>query len=173
MLVSSLHTDQAMSEEKKSQPAIPSITLPKEGGAIRGIREKFAANPVTGKSPMTASIALSQGRSAFRGFKSRYSTTPVPATALLGLALHLSIPSITRTDTTGTVNIYEKADKNKNGVNVDTLVKNPILGNLLSGALNKIALPSAITDAKHPPITLYFESNWIKGLWPAVTWGKS
>ncbi len=27
---------------------IPSISLPKGGGAIKGIGEKFAANPVTG-----------------------------------------------------------------------------------------------------------------------------
>jgi hypothetical protein len=30
------------------QPTAPSISLPKGGGAIRGIGEKFAANPVTG-----------------------------------------------------------------------------------------------------------------------------
>ncbi len=35
------------SEEKKGFSA-PSISLPKGGGAIRGIGEKFAANPVTG-----------------------------------------------------------------------------------------------------------------------------
>ena len=29
-------------------PAPPQISLPKGGGAIRGIGEKFAANPVTG-----------------------------------------------------------------------------------------------------------------------------
>src|SRR5246500_4434257 len=31
----------------------PSISLPKGGGAIRGIGEKFAANPVTGTGSMT------------------------------------------------------------------------------------------------------------------------
>ena len=34
--------------DQSSAPAPPSITLPKGGGAIRGIGEKFAANPVTG-----------------------------------------------------------------------------------------------------------------------------
>ena len=35
-------------------PQIPSLVLPKGGGAIRGIGEKFAANAVTGTgSPMT------------------------------------------------------------------------------------------------------------------------
>ncbi|MEZ4727608.1 MAG: hypothetical protein R3E79_10795 [Caldilineaceae bacterium] len=31
-----------------SSPAISSIALPKGGGTIRGMGEKFAANPVTG-----------------------------------------------------------------------------------------------------------------------------
>src|SRR5690349_847812 len=41
----------------------PSIVLPKGGGAIRGIGEKFAANPATGAGSMTVPIATSPGRS--------------------------------------------------------------------------------------------------------------
>ena len=43
----------------------PPLTLPKGGGAIRGIGEKFAANPVTGTGSMTVPIATSPGRSGF------------------------------------------------------------------------------------------------------------
>ena len=43
----------------------PAITLPKGGGAIRGIGEKFAANPVTGTGSMTVPIATSPGRAGF------------------------------------------------------------------------------------------------------------
>ena len=43
----------------------PSVSLPKGGGAIRGIGEKFAANPVTGTGSMTVPIATSPGRSGF------------------------------------------------------------------------------------------------------------
>ena len=43
----------------------PAISLPKGGGAIRGIGEKFAANPVTGTGSMTVPIAASPGRSGF------------------------------------------------------------------------------------------------------------
>lgn len=39
--------------------AAPSISLPKGGGAIRGIGEKFAANSVTGTGCMTVTIATS------------------------------------------------------------------------------------------------------------------
>ena len=35
------------------------------GGAIRGIGEKFAANPVTGTSSLSVPIATSPGRSGF------------------------------------------------------------------------------------------------------------
>src|SRR5262249_31326436 len=45
--------------------AAPSISLPKGGGAIRGIGEKFAANLVTGAGSMTVPIAVSTGRSGF------------------------------------------------------------------------------------------------------------
>jgi len=45
--------------------ASPSVVLPKGGGAIRGIGEKFAANPVTGTGAMTVPIATSPGRSGF------------------------------------------------------------------------------------------------------------
>ena len=43
----------------------PSLSLPKAGGAIRGIGEKFSANPVTGTGSMTVPIATSPGRSGF------------------------------------------------------------------------------------------------------------
>ena len=35
------------------QGPLPTLTLPKGGGAIRGIGEKFAANPVTGTGSMS------------------------------------------------------------------------------------------------------------------------
>ena len=51
--------------EDRQPPPMPSISLPKGGGAIRGIGEKFAANPVTGTGSMTVPIATSPGRSGF------------------------------------------------------------------------------------------------------------
>ncbi len=44
---------------------LPSISLPKGGAAIRGMGEKFAANPVTGTGSMTVPIFTSPGRSGF------------------------------------------------------------------------------------------------------------
>ena len=43
----------------------PTVSLPKGGGAMRGIGEKFAANPVTGTGSVSVPIALSPGRGGF------------------------------------------------------------------------------------------------------------
>ncbi len=71
-------------------------------------------------------------------------------------------------DKTATVNMNDKADMTGNS---DALTKNPLMGNLLNGSLNKIGLHSAITDATHPPLTVYFDDNSMEDLWMAVAWG--
>ena len=43
----------------------PQVSMPKGGGAIRGIGEKFAANPTTGTGSTTVPIATSPGRGGF------------------------------------------------------------------------------------------------------------
>lgn len=76
-------------------PAAPTITLPKGGGAIRGIGEKFAANPVTGTASMTVPITTSPGRSGF-GPKLSLSYDSGSGNGIFGLGWSLSLPSITR-----------------------------------------------------------------------------
>jgi hypothetical protein len=46
-------------------PSLPSISLPKVRRAIRGIGEKFAANPLTDSGRMTVPIYSSPDRSGF------------------------------------------------------------------------------------------------------------
>src|SRR6266568_525902 len=46
-------------------PSVPTLALPKGGGAIRGIGEKFGVNPVTGTGSLTVPLASSPGRSGF------------------------------------------------------------------------------------------------------------
>ena len=70
---------------------------------------------------------------------------------------------------TATININSKADLSGNNY---TLAKNPLLNNLLTGSLPPAALPAAITDATHPPLTLYFDNNSMDDLWLTITWGK-
>jgi len=81
--------------QKDSQIKAPSITLPKGGGAIRGIGEKFAANPVTGTGSMTVPIAVSPGRSGFSPQLS-LSYDSGSGNGPFGLGWNLSLPSITR-----------------------------------------------------------------------------
>src|SRR6266700_5213141 len=57
--------DSARSSTESSPFAAPQISLPKGGGAIRGIGEKFTANAATGTGSLTVPIALSVGRSGF------------------------------------------------------------------------------------------------------------
>ncbi|RME36735.1 MAG: hypothetical protein D6794_08085 [Deltaproteobacteria bacterium] len=73
----------------------PSISLPKGGGAIKGIGEKFTANPVTGTGSMTVPIATSPGRSGF-GPQLSLSYDSGAGNGPFGLGWHLSILSITR-----------------------------------------------------------------------------
>jgi hypothetical protein len=69
--------------------------LPRGGGAIRGIGEKFAANPVTGTGSMTVPIATSLGRSGF-GPQLALSYDSGAGNGPFGFGWSLSLPSITR-----------------------------------------------------------------------------
>jgi uncharacterized membrane protein len=73
----------------------PSIVLPKGGGAIRGIGEKFATNPVTGTGSMTVPIATSPGRSGF-GPQLSLSYDSGSGNGPFGFGWSLSLPAITR-----------------------------------------------------------------------------
>ncbi|MBX9895649.1 MAG: FG-GAP-like repeat-containing protein [Nitrosomonas sp.] len=71
------------------------IELPKGGGMIRGIGEKFAANPVTGTGSMTVPIATSPGRNGFGPVLS-LSYDSASGNGPFGFGWNLSLPSITR-----------------------------------------------------------------------------
>src|SRR2546423_3275020 len=77
---------------------LPTISLPKGGGAIRGIGEKFAANPVTGTGSLTVPIALSPGRSGF-GPQLSMSYDSGTGNGVFGIGCSLSVPP--RTPQTG------------------------------------------------------------------------
>jgi RHS repeat-associated protein len=83
------------SQSESSKTEIPSISLPKGGGAIRGIGEKFAANPVTGTGSMSVPIATSPGRSGF-GPQLSLSYDSGTGNGPFGFGWNLSLPSITR-----------------------------------------------------------------------------
>ena len=87
----------------------PSISLPKGGGAIRGIGEKFGANPVNGTGSMTVPIATSPGRSGF-GPRLSLCYNSSAGNGPFGLGWSLSPPSITRKTDRG-IPQYRDGDK--------------------------------------------------------------
>ncbi len=78
-----------------SASPLPSISLPKGGGAIRGIGEKFAANPVTGTGSLSVPIFTSPGRFGF-GPQLSLSYDSGSGNGPFGFGWSLSLPSITR-----------------------------------------------------------------------------
>ncbi|MET9385993.1 SpvB/TcaC N-terminal domain-containing protein [Streptomyces sp. NPDC002928] len=78
-----------------NSPSAPVISLPKGGGAIRGIGEKFTANPATGTGGLSIPLAVSPGRSGFApsltlGYDSAAGNGP------FGIGWGLGLPAITR-----------------------------------------------------------------------------
>jgi RHS repeat-associated protein len=74
---------------------LPSLSLPKGGGAIRGIGEKFAANPVTGTGSLTVPIYTSPGRSGF-GPQFSLSYDSGSGNGPFGFGWSLALPAVTR-----------------------------------------------------------------------------
>jgi len=84
---------------------------------------------------------------------------------LIGVQFFAQMPA---GSTVSTVNLNDKADLTGKA---DTLVRNPAMGNLLSGALTNIALPAAVTDSANPPLTIFFDNNSMEDVWMTLTWG--
>ncbi len=90
-------TGQRQSDKNTTSHAftVPAINLPKGGGGIRGIGEKFAANPVTGTGSMTIPIYTSPGRSGFGPLLS-LTYDSGSGNGPFGFGWSLSLPAITR-----------------------------------------------------------------------------
>jgi RHS repeat-associated protein len=109
MLLEKGSKDSGKDAASASQSSIPSINLPKGGGAIRGIGEKFAANPVTGTGSMSVPVATSPGRSGF-GPQLSLSYDSGGGNGPFGFGWTLSLPSITRKTDKGLPK-YQDADE--------------------------------------------------------------
>ena len=73
----------------------PQISLPKGGGAIRGIGEKFSTNSINGSGVVTLPLATSRGRGGF-GANLSLSYDSSSGNGVFGLGWSLSLPSISR-----------------------------------------------------------------------------
>ena len=88
---------------------LPTISLPKGGGAIRGIGEKFGSNPATGTGSMTLPIATSPGRSSFQPQLS-LSYDSGAGNGPFGFGWSLSLPAIIRKTDKGLPRYLDSAD---------------------------------------------------------------
>src|SRR5436305_11104775 len=83
-------------QERTKGPELgPPISLPKGGGAIRSIGEKFSVNSVNGTASLTVPLALSPGRSGF-GPQLSLSYDSGSGNGPFGFGWSLTLPSITR-----------------------------------------------------------------------------
>ncbi|ESS71643.1 mono(ADP-ribosyl)transferase SpvB [Methyloglobulus morosus KoM1] len=72
----------------------PSIALPKGGGAIKGIDEKFSVNAVNGTASFSIPLPFSQARGASPALALSYNSGS--GNSIFGLGWNLSLPSIKR-----------------------------------------------------------------------------
>ena len=79
---------------KSNAIEIPSISLPKGGGAIKGIDEKFSVNAVNGTATFSIPLPFSQGRGASPALSLNYNSGA--GNGIFGLGWRLSLPSIKR-----------------------------------------------------------------------------
>jgi Salmonella virulence plasmid 65kDa B protein len=80
---------------EKNPYAAPSISLPKGGGAVKGIGEKFGANPVTGTGSLSVPLPASPGRGGF-GPSLALSYDSGSGNGVFGFGWGVGLPSITR-----------------------------------------------------------------------------
>lgn len=81
--------------EAASPFAPPQVSMPKGGGAIRGLGEKFQTNSANGTATLTVPVPLSNTRSGFQpAFALSYSSGS--GNGSFGLGWSLGLPSITR-----------------------------------------------------------------------------
>ncbi|MBS9405430.1 VCBS repeat-containing protein [Halomonas sp. TRM85114] len=142
-------TAQAQGGEEQ-KPAVPSISLPKGGGAIGGMGEKFAANPVTGTGSMSVPIATSPGRSGF-GPQLALTYDSGAGNGPFGFGWTLSLPSITRKTDKGLPQYRDAEDS-------DVLI--------LSGAEDLVPVyrqdPDGTWIADHPGFQRDAEGGWVR-----------
>ena len=87
-----LKTDRG--KTKSNAIEMPSIALPKGGGAIKGIDEKFSVNAVNGTASFSIPLPFSPARGASPALGLSYNSGA--GNGVFGLGWTLSLPSIKR-----------------------------------------------------------------------------
>lgn len=93
---------------KSNTIEIPSITLPKGGGAIKGIDEKFSVNAVNGTASFSIPIPFSPSRGVTPAMNLSYNSGA--GNDIFGLGWSLGLPSIKRKTDTGLPQYFDAID---------------------------------------------------------------
>jgi RHS repeat-associated protein len=132
-----------------NQISAPTISLPKGGGAIRGMGEKFAANSVTGTGSMSVPIATSPGRSGF-GPQLSLSYDSGAGNGPFGFGWSLSLPQITRKTDKGLPQYYDAEESDvfvlSGAEDLVPVFKRDADGNLILGPEGKPLIDDRLVD---------------------------
>jgi RHS repeat-associated protein len=96
-------------DDQSSQIAPPTISLPKGGGAIKGIGEKFSANPANGVGTFNVPVAISAARSGFQPDLALVYNSGA-GNGLFGFGWQLTLASITRKTAKGLPQYQDASD---------------------------------------------------------------
>jgi RHS repeat-associated protein len=103
------NTQSDKDSDSVSQSAAPQISLPKGGGAIRGIGEKFSTNAMTGMGSLSVPIAVSPGRSGF-GPQLSLTYDSGAGNGVFGIGWSLSLPEISRKTAKGIPQYHDREE---------------------------------------------------------------
>ncbi|MGD2086307.1 MAG: SpvB/TcaC N-terminal domain-containing protein [Candidatus Aminicenantes bacterium] len=81
-------------QEQTQSGSLPSVTLPKGGGAVKGIEEKFEVNPVNGTAALSFPLPVSPARDFSPALVLRYNSGA--GNGPFGLGWRVTVPSISR-----------------------------------------------------------------------------
>lgn len=136
----------------------PAVNLPKGGGAIRSIGEKFASNPVTGTGSMTVPIEVSPGRSGFQP-ELALSYDSGSGNGPFGWGWNFGLPMISRKTDKGLPR-YRESDRDEEP---DIFI--------LSGAEDLVPVLELVGDAWQMPAPLWLSADaagrWVEVIDPA------
>lgn len=111
-LSGSMRTGEAGSTDVKSSGenlVVPSLSLPRGGGAIHGMGEKFSTNPVTGTGSMNVPIFATPGRSGF-GPQLSLSYDSGAGNGVFGFGWRLALPAVTRKTDRGIPRYFDRVE---------------------------------------------------------------
>jgi len=111
-LLKSTAQDAKASERDSFFLAAPQISTPKGGGAIRGLGEKFATNPVTGTGSLTIPVPVTPGRAGFAP-QLALAYDSGAGNSAFGLGWQLGLPHISRKTEKGLPRYWDHAESDR------------------------------------------------------------